>query len=75
MVMLDTLSMSEHKTFQTSRINPELNFEITVESIQFRALSGLSALQNQNNTTYYSWLKDCRVLWVLKMHQQVWIQV
>ena len=52
--MLDTLSMSEHKTFQNSRINPELNFEITVESIQFRALSGLSALQNQNNPTYYS---------------------
>ena len=69
--MLDTLSMSEHKTFQNSRINPELNFEITVESIQFRALSGLSALQNQNNPTYYSRLKDCRVLWVLNMHRQV----
>ena len=69
--MLDTLCMSEHKTIQNSRINPELNFERTVESIQFKALSGLSALQNQNNPIYYSRLKDCRDLWVLNMHRQV----
>ena len=69
--MLDTLSMSEQTTIQNSRINPELNFKITVESFQFRALSGLSTLKNQSNPTYYSLLKDYRVLWVLNMHQQV----
>ena len=51
---LDTLGKSEH--IHSKYWN------------QFRALSRLSALKNQNNLTHYFYLKHWRVIWVSKTH-------